>query len=58
MKKFIAALNDESFINILADRMEMKEDILYVWLEAELVALVDASVLLMARLDNIATEKR
>lgn len=58
MKKFVALLNDESYINILADRMEMKEDFLYVWLGSDLVALVDVSVLLMAKLDNIATEKR
>ena len=58
MKKFVALLNDESYINIYADKMEMKENLLYAWLGVDLVAVVDVSVLLMAKLDNIATEKR
>ena len=58
VKKFVAQLNDDSYINIFADRMEIKENILYVWLEADLVALVDVSVLLMAKLDNTQAEKR
>jgi len=58
MKKFVAQLNDESYINIPADKMEVKDEFLYVWLGSDLVAMVDVSVLLMARMDANATDKR
>ena len=58
MKKFVAELNDGSFINIYADKMELVGNFLYAWERENLVAVIDISVLLMAKLDDTTTAKR
>ena len=58
MKKFVALLNDGSYVNTYADRMEMKEDLVLVWWEDDLVAILDISVVLVARMDIISDGKR
>lgn len=50
--RFVAELNDSQFINISADRMEISGDFLLAWAGENLVAMVDTSVLLMAKLEN------
>lgn len=50
MKRFIAVLNDGSFINISASRMELTEDIIIVWDGAELVAYLDTSAVIAAHI--------
>lgn len=52
IKRFCAQLNDNSFINVVADRMEMKENMLFVYDGPELVALADISVVLSARISD------
>ena len=51
-KRFCAQLNDGSFINLIADRMELKENMIFVYAGPELVALADISVVLSARISN------
>lgn len=58
MKRFVAELNDGSFININAERMEFVGNFLYAWEGENLVAVIDISVLLMAKLDDMVTTKR
>lgn len=48
MKKFGATLNDMSFINITADRMEIRENMLYVYDGEQLVALVETTAIICA----------
>lgn len=55
MKRFIAILNDNSFINIPATRMELKENSIIVWEENDLVAFVDVSVILCAHISEKTT---
>lgn len=50
MKRFIAVLNDGSFINISASKMELTEDIIIVWNGAELVAYLDTSAVIAAHI--------
>jgi len=57
MKKFVALLNDGSYINTFADRMELKDNLILVWWEQDLVAIADISVVLMARMDLAPTVK-
>lgn len=57
MKRFVALLNDGSFFNTYADRMELNENTLYVYWENDLVGLVDIAVLLSARLDIVQEDK-
>ncbi len=52
IKRFCAQLNDNSFINIVADRMELKENMLFAYDGPELVALADISVVLSARISD------
>lgn len=52
MKKFTATLNDMSFINIAADRMEVKENLLWVWDGAQLVALVETTAIICAHISE------
>ena len=52
IKRFCAQLNDNSFINVVADRMELKENMLFVYDGPELVALADISVVLSARISD------
>lgn len=57
MKRFFALLNDGSYINTFADRMELKDNLIFAWLEQDLVVIADISVVLMARLDMVTTAK-
>lgn len=42
MKRFVATFNDGSFLNIPADRMEVRENaFILVWLNAQLAAVID-----------------
>ena len=57
MKKFVALLNDGSYINTFADRMELKDNLILAWWEQDLVVIADISVVLMARMDLVPTVK-
>ena len=48
MKKFTATMNDGSFINVEATRMELVEDMIRVYNDTNLVAVVDISIVLQA----------
>lgn len=52
MKRFSATLNDMSFINTGADRMEVKENMLYVYDGDQLVALVETTVIISAHISE------
>ena len=57
IKRFCAQLNDNSFINVVADRMELKENMIYVYDGPELVAIADISVILSARISDERSSK-
>lgn len=57
MKKFVAEVNGGSYINIPADKMETDGDFLCAWKDNSLVAIIDRSILLMARIDDVAVMK-
>ena len=46
MKKFIAQLNDTSFINIQADEMYFEDNCIRVYRSGQLVAFLDTSIVL------------
>lgn len=52
MKRFSAQFNDNSFINVPADRMEIQENMVHVYSGTELVALADISIILSARISD------
>ena len=52
IKRFYAQLNDGSFIHVIADRMELKENMLFVYDGPELVALADISAVISARVGD------
>lgn len=52
MKRFIAIMNDGSFINIPATRMDMADNALVVWEGENVVAYVDVSVVLTAHISE------
>ena len=52
MKKFIATLNDMSFINITADRMEINDNMVHVYDSGHLVALVEMSAVITAHISE------
>lgn len=52
MKRFTAQLNDCSFVNVPADRMVLKDDVIYVYDGPELVAYVDTSCVLCAHVSE------
>lgn len=51
-KRFNAVLNGDSYVNVPATRMEIKDNMLYVWDGAALVALLDVSVILSAHISE------
>jgi hypothetical protein len=55
---FFAQLSDKSYINIPADRMEVTDNMVYIYDGSQLVALVDVSVILSAHISrkNIGSE--
>lgn len=48
MKFFFAQLSDKSYIHVPADRMEVNDNMAYVYEGSRLVALIDVSVILHA----------
>lgn len=52
MKKFTATMNDGSFINVEATKMELVENMVKVWDNTDLVALVDISTVLQAHISE------
>jgi len=52
MKRFVAQLNDGSYVNISADRMEIEDCAIRVYCAGELVAFLDISCVLVARMDD------
>lgn len=52
MKRFIAILNDQSYVNVSATRMEMVDNAIRVWNGDELVAFIDVSVILSAHISE------
>ena len=55
MKMFFAQLSDRSYIHVPADRMEVIDNMAYIYDENRLVALADVSVILHAHF-GIATD--
>ena len=54
MKRFIAILNDQSYVNVAATRMELVDNALNVWNGVDLVAYIDVSVILSAHISERA----
>lgn len=52
MRKFCATLNDMSFINTTADKMEVKENMLYVYDGEQLVAMVETTAIISAHISE------
>lgn len=52
MTKFIAQLNDTSYINTPADRMTKEENMIYAYKGGELVAAVDISAVIAVHLSE------
>lgn len=52
MKRFIAILNDASFINVPATRMEINEDNIFAYDGNEVVAYVDIGFTLSAHISD------
>lgn len=52
MTRFIAQLNDGSYINILADKMKMEDNMILAYQDGCLVALADVSIILSAHLSE------
>lgn len=59
MKRFIAMLNDSDgkYINIPADKMELKDDLILAYNNGQLVACVDVGITLCAHLSEITNYK-
>ena len=51
--RFCATLNDGSFINIQADRMDVRENMLFVWNGMDLVGLVEMGAIISARIGEV-----
>ena len=51
-KRFTASLVGGSYVNVPATRMEMDDNMLYVWNGEDLVALLDVSVILSAHISE------
>ena len=52
MKRFTATLNDGSFINVEATRMELTEIAIIVWKENEPVAYIDLGAVISAHISE------
>lgn len=52
MKRFNACLNGGTYINVEATRMELVENLICVWNNSELVAVVDTSVIMTAHISE------
>lgn len=51
-KRFMASLNGGAYVNLPATRMEVNDNMLYVWNGDDLVALLDVSVILSAHISE------
>ena len=51
-KRFNAVLNGDSYVNVAATRMEVIDNMLYVWNGDDLTALLDVSVVLSAHISE------
>ena len=51
-KRFIASLNGDAYVNVPATRMEVNDNMLYVWNGDDLVALLDVGVVLSAHISE------
>lgn len=52
MKRCNIVLNDNSYINVAADRMEKEENMLYVWDGDDLVAVVEITAVIAAHISE------
>ena len=52
MRRFVAQLNDMSFINISGDNMEIVDNMIRVWAGSDLVATVDISCVVSAHISE------
>ncbi len=52
MKKFNATLSGANFINVEADRMEVRENMLWVWSGEKLAALVEITAIISAHISE------
>jgi hypothetical protein len=52
VKKFTATMNDGSFINVEATRMELVENMVRVYDKTDLVAMVDISAVITAHISE------
>lgn len=52
MKRFIAILNDQSYVNVPATRMQFEDNAIWVWNGEELVAYIDVGVILSAHISE------
>lgn len=52
MKRFNAFMNDGTYINVAATRMELVENTIRVWNDNEFVAFVDISAVLTAHISE------
>lgn len=52
MKRFNACINGGTYINVEATRMELVENMIRVWNNAELVACIDISAVLTAHISE------
>lgn len=52
MKKFTATMNDGSFINVEATKMELVENMIRVYDKTDLVAMVDVSAVITAHISE------
>lgn len=56
--RFVATLNDGSFVNVRADRMEAFDNMLYVYSGEKLVALVEVTAVISAHLSERGDERK
>ena len=58
MKKFIAMLNDGSYVNISADEMKYEGEYVFAYDHGYLVAMLDVSVVLTAYIREVSENER
>lgn len=51
-KRFNAILNGDAYVNVAATRMEVNDNMLYVWNDDDLVALLDVSIIISAHISE------
>lgn len=52
MNRFIVRINDGGFMNVPADRMELKENFLFARRGTDLIAMVDISAVICAHMSQ------